>query len=338
MLVSSCRAALHGEEHEMRTESRLREHIPRPRTELPEGGRPFHIEFGAWVAFVVVALLLLDVFVGPTYAAVIVTGALVLSLATAQWGAHGIGVDRRDLIWTAALYIGVVALFKLAFGGFTTDRTAPMFLSFAAAMLLGTLGPIVYTVWLRGRKLTSLGIGLHDLRTTLWLALVFGGVQFSITLRGYDLPAPAEWVPLLMMALTVGVFESIFFRGFMQGRLEASLGRMPAVVLASALYAAYHVGYGMGGSEIVFLFGLGLVYAIAYALSGNLLVLWPLLTPLGSFYAMLESGDLGGQLPWLSILSFVDVLVVITVAVVLARKHLRRIDRSHTREADAASL
>ena len=33
---------------------------------------------------------------------------------------------------------------------------------------------------------------------------------------------------------------------------------------------------------MVFLFGLGVLYAVAFALVRNVLVLWPLLTPLGS--------------------------------------------------------
>ena len=93
-------------------------------------------------------------------------------------------------------------------------------------------------------------------------------------------------------------------------------------------YALYHVGYGMGAQDIVFLLGLGVVYAIAYRLSGNLLVLWPLLTPLGSFYAQLESGELVGKLPWASIMGFADVLVLIAVAIVLAQRHVRRLDRA----------
>jgi hypothetical protein len=71
------------------------------------------------------------------------------------------------------------------------------------------------------------------------------------------------------------------------------------------------------------LFGLGVVYAVAYALCGNLLVLWPLLTPLGSFFAQLESGDLAGKLPWAAILGFVDVLGLMAAAVVLAYRHAR---------------
>jgi membrane protease YdiL (CAAX protease family) len=280
--------------------------------------------FAVWASFVVIGLLLLDVFGGMTYATVIVAAAVTLSLATRQWVLPRRSVDRRDLMWAGVLYLGVVGLFRLAFGVFSTDRTAPMFLAFAGGMLLGTVGPIVYTVWVRGRAVSSLGLGMRNIRTTAWLAILFAGVQFSITLWGYDLPAPVDWIPLLAMSLTTGIFESIFFRGFLQGRLEASFGTAPAVALAAALYGVYHVGYGMGLTDIAFLTGLGFVYAVAYALSGNLLVLWPLLTPLGSFYAFLESGDLLGQLPWAAILGFADVVGVIAAAIVLARRHMHR--------------
>ncbi|MGA9162631.1 MAG: hypothetical protein WB297_17445, partial [Actinomycetota bacterium] len=103
-----------------------------------------------------------------------------------------------------------------------------------------------------------------------------------------------------------------------------SLGLGPAVYLAAGLYALYHVGYGMGADEMVFLFGLGVVYAIAYRLAGNVLVLWPLLIPLGSFYAQLDSGDLVGDLPWGSVAGFADVLVAMGVVVWLAHRSERR--------------
>ncbi len=53
------------------------------------------------------------------------------------------------------------------------------------------------------------------------------------------------------MAVTVGVFESVFCRGFVQGRLEESLGAGPAVFAAAALYALYHVGYGLTENVLV---------------------------------------------------------------------------------------
>jgi hypothetical protein len=52
------------------------------------------------------------------------------------------------------------------------------------------------------------------------------------------------------------------------------------------------------------------------------LVLWPLLTPLGALYANLEAGDI--ELPWASIAGFVDVAVVMAVLVWLAHRHQRR--------------
>jgi uncharacterized protein len=111
----------------------------------------------------------------------------------------------------------------------------------------------------------------------------------------------------------VGLFEAIFFRGFVQTRLSASFGPVPGVVAAAALYALYHVGYGMGLREMVFLFALGLVYGIAYACVNNVLVLWPLLIPLGSFYNSLQSGEI--DLPWASIAGFVDVMAIMFAAV-----------------------
>jgi len=57
--------------------------------------------------------------------------------------------------------------------------------------------------------LRDLGIGLHRIGQTLALALVLAGVQFAITLWGYQLPRPVDWVPLLVMSLVVGAFEAV---------------------------------------------------------------------------------------------------------------------------------
>ena len=111
-------------------------------------------------------------------------------------------------------------------------------------------------------------------------------------------------MPLLVMALVVGVFESVFFRGFVQTSAGGSARPGGGIAGAPCSTALYHVGYGMG-PDILFLTGLGVVYAVAFALGRNVLVLWPLLTPLGSFYANVQDGDI--ELPWASIAGFADV-------------------------------
>jgi membrane protease YdiL (CAAX protease family) len=100
------------------------------------------------------------------------------------------------------------------------------------------------------------------------------------------------------------------------------LGAAPSVTIAALLYSLYHVGYGMGTEEMVFLFGLGVVYAIAYHLVTNILVLWPLLTPLGAFFNNLEAGDI--ELPWASIAGFADVAAVMAAAIWFTHRHERK--------------
>lgn len=271
-----------------------------------------------WTLWVVAALLALDVVGGVFYlAAVLVSGYLLHVLIDPHQVRRA--PVARDLTVMAALYLAVVALLAAAFRGFGTDRTLGMFLCFATALVLGVAGPVYYTVRVQHRPLADLGLRLGDWRTLLALTLLFAGVQFGLTLWGYDLPAPVDWAPLLVMALTVGVFESVFFRGFLQSRLQEHFGDLSGVLLAAVAYGAYHVGYGMGVEEMLFLTGLGVVYAVAFALTRSLLVLWPLLTPVGSWFAQLEAGDI--ELPWASIMGFLDVLGVMALAFWWARKH-----------------
>ena len=284
-----------------------------------------------WAAYVVAFLLLLDVLPSPAYPIAVVAAGLILagiSRAVAsptgvrhRWVARSF--DRQDLIAIGGFYAGVVALFSLAFRVFTTGNTLGLFLCFAAGLLLGTVGPIVYNR-VRRRPLSGLGIGGTRLGPTLLLGLLFAGTQYWLTLRGYPLPAPLDGVPLLVMSLVVGLFEAIFFRGFIQGRLVEQVGLVPAVAIAAAMYSLYHVGYGMGGSEMLFLFGLGVVYAVAFQITENILIIWPLLTRIGAFFNNLRAGDLSGALPWASILGFLDVAIVVGVVVFVTWRRQRR--------------
>jgi hypothetical protein len=284
-------------------------------------------------AFVIVGLVLLDIVGGLAYTlaaggAALIFGIVAVAVTRREHGELSwidVNADRLDLAVIAALYAVVVGGFALAFRVFTVDNVLGLFLSFGAAMLVGSIGPIVYTVWIRQRPLGSLGIGLGNWRLTATLALVFAAVQFALTLARVDYPSIQAWLPLLVMALVVGLFEAIFFRGFIQNRLEAAFGLVPAVAVAAALYGLYHVGYGMGWTEIGFLAGLGVVYAVAFRVAGSILVLWPLLTPLGSLFNQLQAGDI--VLPLESILGFADVLALMIVALWLARRY----ERNHSR-------
>jgi hypothetical protein len=281
---------------------------------------------------VVLALLLLEAFAGWTYVLVVSVGmlsvGLILRLISREFRLFWWRPDRKDLVAIGLLYLAVVGANRLAFVGFTTDNMLGLFLSYAVVglLLLGVVGPVVYTVWWRSRPLRSLGVGLHEWRPTVLLGLVFAAVQFSLTLWGYDLPEPVDWIPLLLMSLTVGMFESIFFRGFIQNRLEEAFGPVAGIGSAAVLYGLYHFGYGMGAEEVLSLTGLGVVYAVAFSTTSNILVLWPLLTPLGSLFNNLETGDI--ELPWASMAGFGQVLIAMGVVLWLGHRHAARRDGS----------
>lgn len=303
--------------------------VHRPQHASPDSARsaaPPRWLWWSWAVFLVVAILGLELWSLATWGWVVPTAAAALVVATGPlvpaFGWVRAHPDVRDLAVIAGLYVAVVGLLRLAFVVFGTDQLLGLFLSYAGALLLGVGGPIVYTVWFRRRPLRSLGLGRHNLPVTLALGGVLAGLQFTMTLARVSLPAPVDWVPLLVMSLMVGLFEAIFFRGFIQTRLEASFGTVPAVAGAAGMYGLYHVGYGMGADELIFLTGLGVVYAIAFRLVDNLLVLWPLLTPFGAFFNNLQAGDI--DLPWASIAGFADVLALMAVVVWLAVRHQRR--------------
>jgi uncharacterized protein len=280
-----------------------------------------------WVTWLIAALLFLAIGNGLIYGLTIpLTAGLLVLLAPGLVPSARRQVDGRDIRAVLLLYVGVVGALYVAFQVFTVDRTLGLFLCYAAGLILGVVGPVIYTVWMRRRPLADLGLTTKNWRQAVGLGLALGLIQFFLTLYGYDLPAPVDWVPLLTMSLMVGLFEAIFFRGFVQTRLSASFGTIPGVVAAAALYALYHVGYGMGMREMAFLFGLGLVYGIAYACVNNVLVLWPVLIPIGSFYNNLQSGEI--SLPWAAIAGFVDVIAIMVAAIWLAHRRERRAVKS----------
>jgi uncharacterized protein len=295
-------------------------------TPLPPAPRWLSV---VWVGFVTVAMLALDRLPLATWGWVVPLAAALLVAVTAPVARSVDWIRARpdvgDLALIGGLYVAVVALLRLAFVGFGTANLWGLFFSYAAALLLGVAGPLVYTVWLRRRPLRTLGLGAHNLRATLALGAALAALQFAMTLWRVELPAAVDWVPLLAMSLMVGLFEAIFFRGFIQTRLQASFGTIAGVVGAAWLYALYHVGYGMGLTEIQFLFGLGVVYAIVYRLVDNILVLWPLLIPLGSFFNNLQAGDI--ELPWASIAGFADIMAVMALVVWLAFRRQRHRSR-----------
>ena len=189
------------------------------------------------------------------------------------------------------------------------------------ATLCGVGLPLYWMVIVQKRRLSDLGITTRELGLSLFLQLAFAAFQFMSTLAKTQLPAIENLLPLITLALCIGFFEAIFWRGWVLLRLEESFGVIPAIILGSALYAAYHIGYGMPTGEMIFLFFIGIMFAVVFRLTKNIFILYPLFQPMGQLITLVKDGL---TLPLVSSLGFVDAMIAMFVLVWLAGRYHKR--------------
>lgn len=221
------------------------------------------------------------------------------------------------LLISATLYLATDVVGSQVGGGL------PYFglLTFLTATMFGIGLPIYWVVIGRRRPLADLG--LHTRRLGLSLALQLGLAigLYRFLLGGVALPDLARLLPLVALSLVLGLFEAVFWRGWVQLRLEESFGLIPALILSALMYASYQIGFGISTADIILMFLLGLIYAAAFRLTKSVLVLWPAFQPIGQLAILLRSGM---QLPLISTLGFLEVLAVMLVLVWLAGRYARK--------------
>ena len=223
----------------------------------------------------------------------------------------------RDTLVALGSYLLVVATLYTAFQIFTTERVAANFITFGplGLALLGVGLPVFYTTRVRGRSLADVGLTTRHLLPSLALGLLLGYDTYRNTLATLDVAWGQALVPLVVMALAVGFFEAVFFRGWLQLRFEEAFGVVPGLLLGALCYSLYHVGYGMEASELVMLFFLGVTFGAMFRLTKNVFVLWPFYTPVGGLFTNLSEGL---SMPFAATYGFVLTIVLMIVLVGVA--------------------
>lgn len=230
----------------------------------------------------------------------------------------------KDTLVAVVSYLAVVAAFFVAFQVFTTKLVAANFITFSIGLAgAGIAVPVLYTLFVRRQGLDDLGVTARALLPSLALSALLGWDTYRNTVATLDtVPTAAAIIPLLTMSLAVGLFEAVFFRGWLQLRFEAAFGIVPGLVLGALCYAAYHLGYGMTAAEMVFLFGYGLVFGAVFRLTRNVFVLWPFYTPVGGFYSNLKNGL---TLPFEATYGFVIVIAIMGAILYFGIRWQRRL-------------
>jgi membrane protease YdiL (CAAX protease family) len=232
---------------------------------------------------------------------------------------------NKDLLAIAGSWVLVVAaLYTATFiVGSTVAGGMAYFGLYAVlgATLFGIGIPLYWTVVVRKRPISDLGLTRDRLGLSIALQLVFAALQFSGAYRGLKIPTLESLLPLIALSLAIGFFEAIFWRGWVLLRLEEAFGFLPALILGSALYAAYHIGYGMPASEMVFLFFIGVMYAVAFRITKNVFMLCPIFQPMGQLVTLIKDGL---SLPLLASLGFIEALILMWVLIWLAARYHKK--------------
>jgi len=238
----------------------------------------------------------------------------------------------RDTAVAAVSYVLVVCGLYLAFQVFTTARVAVNFITFGPVTLalLGVGLPVIYTVLVRKQPLSDIGLTAQQLVPSLLLGLLLGWDTYRHTLGPLGIVFSSEQVPLIGMSLMVGLFEAIFFRGWLQLRFEEAFGTVPGLLLAAGCYCLYHVGYGMTMAEMAPLFFYGLTFGAMFRLTRNVAVCWPAYTPVGGLFTTLSDGL---TVPFEATYGFVLTLALM-VAIIAVPARLAHI--SHRRRVSLA--
>lgn len=228
-----------------------------------------------------------------------------------------------DLIVLAVSWLLVVGTLYTATKIVTPEAGGggPYFLLYAGLMatVFGMGIPLLWTVIIKKRPLSDLGLTWRRWRLSLLIQAVLTAVLYVI---GPDLEAESfkTLLPLIALSLAIGFFEAVFWRGWVLNTLERSFGVIPAVLAGSLLYSVYHVGYGMTADEMVFLFFIGIMFAVVFKLTGSILILWPFFQPLGQLINISKDLDL----PLLATVGFGEALIVMIAMVWLAGKYYRK--------------
>ena len=221
------------------------------------------------------------------------------------------------LLVVGSLYTATVIVGSEVWGGMAYFALYAV----VGATLFGIGLPLYWMVVIQRRPLADLGITTRWLALSLVLQLIFAALQYMGTLARAELPPFEEFLPLIALALAIGFFEAVFWRGWILLRLEESFGTIPAILVGSVLYSLYHIGYDMPASEMVFLFFIGLMFAAVFRLTKSIFILWPVFQPMGQLVTLVKDGL---ELPLLASLGFFEVLIAMLVLVWLAARYQKK--------------
>lgn len=158
----------------------------------------------------------------------------------------------------------------------------PIFITTTLAWLPLVYGPVLLAAYVLQDDLPAVelptardvAVAVLFLPVILVGAILLGSVEYAIIE-----PAPVVeslatnefFLLVVVMVGFVGFVEEFVFRGILQRTVEAYTGRIAGIVLSSLVFGAMHSSLQLPG-EIAFGIGIGVLFAVVYDLTDNLVL------------------------------------------------------------------
>lgn len=167
----------------------------------------------------------------------------------------------------------------------------------------------------RNESLKDLGIKKEGLIPSLIISILITAYFFYYTLSTYSFYG-ANLIPHFLANALI-LWEPFFIFCWLQLRFDKAFGIIPGILLAGAFLGAYHIGtYPLG--EVIVLALFGILFAIIFRLTSNLLIMWPLTWSTSSAVGTLKGGFLLG---WNDVILAFIVLLIQIVFIIYTLKY-----------------
>ena len=190
--------------------------------------------------------------------------------------------------------------------------------------IIGTVGvcvilPLYWMVVKRKKGLGALGITKKYWLVSLIVSLLLGGFFFFEYYHSFGIDIAI--VPALILGF-YSLWEIVFVYGWLQLRFEQAFGIIPAAFLAGLCFSLYHLGYGWYNySDFLSLIVAGIMMAVIFRITKNILILWPFLWPVSA----LRGFKMGVFSPgWLEAGSSAIFLTLILIAIFIFHRVQKR--------------
>jgi membrane protease YdiL (CAAX protease family) len=229
------------------------------------------------------------------------------SLLSSQEASAG----RKWFDWNPTIDVGVVLLtefwmvvsYYLVYHVLHSPLVVLLVFVVLTNLVICGLLPVWWVAHYRRRPLAELGITTQRWLPSLLISVALAAISLP---RLLQLAYGTNWIPHVIANAMV-LWESLFVYGWMQLRFERAFGIIPAVLLAGLCFAGYHIGGNYPPFALMMLLFAGLLYAVAFRLTKNLLALWPIAVSVGSSVGTMSGGLL---FDWSQVTMWAVVLVI----------------------------